>query len=58
MENVILIVVIGMILGLAVGYIFKAKKNGRKCIGCPDSCKCGNCSGCCGSGGKEAPSEK
>ena len=25
-----------------------AKKNGRKCIGCPDSESCsGNCSGCC-----------
>lgn len=48
MENVILIAVIGCILGVALGYIFKAKKSGRKCIGCPESCQCGSCSGCCG----------
>ena len=52
MENVILIGVIGLILGLAAGYVYKAKKRGAKCIGCPDAKTCsGNCGGCsCGCG--------
>lgn len=55
MENIILILVIGLILGLAAGYVWKAKKRGVKCIGCPDSGACsGNCSGCSGCCGKQA----
>ncbi len=47
MENVILILVLALILGGAIVYIVKAKKKGRKCIGCPDGAKCsGKCSGC------------
>ena len=44
MDTVIVVLVLAAILGLAIGYIVKAKKNGKKCIGCPygDSC-CGNC---------------
>ncbi len=34
------------ILGGAVFYIVKAKKSGRKCIGCPDSGSCGK-NDCC-----------
>jgi len=50
MENVILVVIIALIIGGAVRYIYKAKKNGAKCIGCPNGSKCsGQCSGCsCG----------
>lgn len=48
MENVIIIAVVLVIVGLAGAYIYKAKKNGKKCIGCPDS---GSCSGNCGSCG-------
>ncbi|MBQ8743324.1 MAG: FeoB-associated Cys-rich membrane protein [Clostridia bacterium] len=60
MENVIIVVILALILGAAIAYIIKAKKSGKKCIGCPDSCSCGtkkdgtespscqgNCS-CCG----------
>ena len=45
----ILLAVVAVVLGLAGWYIYKAKKNGKKCIGCPDSCACsaGNCSGGC-----------
>ena len=54
MENIIAIVVILAIVGLAAGTIIKAKKRGQKCIGCPDSkycsknctSSCGGCSGC------------
>ena len=52
MENFLILAVLGLILGGAAGYVYKAKKAGRKCIGCPDGgqCNCnGSCSGCsCG----------
>ena len=44
MENAIIIAVVLVIVALASFYIYKAKKSGKKCIGCPDSGKC-NC-GC------------
>ena len=48
MDNAIIIAIVALILGLAIFYIVKSKKSGRKCIGCPDSGNCsGNCS-CCG----------
>jgi len=46
MENFIIVVVIAVIIALAIFYICKAKKSGKKCIGCPDSCNC--CSKGCG----------
>ena len=49
MENIILIALLGVILGGAAGYVYKSKKKGVKCIGCPDGSKCsGPCSGGCG----------
>ena len=53
MENLVIIAIVGAIVGLASGYIYKAKKRGVKCVGCPDSGTCsGNCSGCKGCGTK------
>ncbi len=47
MVDFILILIIVLIVGLAGFYIYKAKKSGRKCIGCPDSKTCqGKCAGC------------
>lgn len=47
MENIILVGIIIIILGLALVYIIRERKNGRKCIGCPDSKNCnGNCGNC------------
>ncbi len=44
---IIAIAAIVLIIGGALAYIIKAKKSGKKCIGCPDSSSCsGNC-GCC-----------
>lgn len=40
MENIIAIIVILLIIGLAVFYIIRAKKQGQKCIGCPLSKTC------------------
>jgi len=52
MENIVIILVIGLIVGLAAGYVYRAKRRGAKCIGCPDaktcSGNCGGCNGCCG----------
>ena len=51
----IVLAVIAAILGLAGWYIYKAKKSGKKCIGCPDSGACsGHCSGCSGNCGCSA----
>ncbi|MBQ4516369.1 MAG: FeoB-associated Cys-rich membrane protein [Clostridia bacterium] len=47
MENLIIAVILLIILGAAIGYIIKAKKNGQKCIGCPASKTCGKkCCSC------------
>lgn len=48
MENAVIIAVVLVIIGLAGFYVYKAKKSGKKCIGCPDG---GNCSGSCSSCG-------
>ncbi|MBQ3095716.1 MAG: FeoB-associated Cys-rich membrane protein [Clostridia bacterium] len=49
-KNAVIVVVIATIVALAAMYIYKAKKAGKKCIGCPDSgsCthNCGSCGGC------------
>ena len=53
----VVIAVILAVLGAAGWYVYRAKKQGRKCIGCPDSGSCsGQCAGCnggCGCGNKE-----
>jgi len=36
-----------LILGGAIAYIVKAKKSGKKCIGCPGGGSCGGCSQSC-----------
>ena len=43
----IILAIVAAILGGAIYFICRAKKNGAKCIGCPDSKTCsGNCSSC------------
>lgn len=56
MDNIIIIAILVVVLGIAALYVYRAKKKGKKCIGCPDggSCsesKCGGCS--CGCGGEK-----
>ena len=46
MTNLILIAVLAVIVGLAARYVYKARKSGAKCIGCPVE---GGCAGTCGS---------
>ena len=42
LPDIIVIAAIVLVIGGAVAYIIKAKKSGRKCIGCP----AGGCSAC------------
>lgn len=57
-DDIIAAVVIVVIIGLAVGYIIKAKRSGQKCIGCPDSKTCsGNCSSCSSCGDRSRTAE-
>lgn len=44
MEHIIVIGVIALILGGAIFYLIRAKKQGQRCVGCPHS---KNCSGKC-----------
>ncbi len=46
MDNLIALLVIVLIVGLAIAYIVKEKKNGAKCIGCPSGKSCGSSCGC------------
>ncbi len=46
--DILILAVIAMILGASVYAIYRSKKSGKKCIGCPDSGACsGKCSGSC-----------
>ena len=57
MDDLIVLAVVAGILAAAAGYVYKQKKSGAKCIGCPDSKTCaGHCQSCTGcSCGKETP---
>lgn len=46
MQTVIVCAVLALILGGAALYLYKQKKRGVKCVGCPYSSSCG---GSCGS---------
>jgi len=46
MTDIIFSAILAVILGSAARYVYKAKKRGAKCIGCPVE---GGCSGCCSS---------
>ena len=54
MENLIILAIVGIIVGLAGGYVYRAKKRGVKCVGCPSGCSCskGSCGGNCGGCGE------
>ena len=46
MINIVIVAVIAIVVGAALTYIIRAKKNGAKCIGCPHSKDCGGSCGC------------
>ena len=48
MSSLIVLIVIALILFFAVRYIYREKKKGKVCVGCPYADSCGhNCSGSC-----------
>lgn len=62
-ENIIVGVILVLMIGAAAFYIYKAKKSGKKCIGCPEGCSCStkpngdgdtSCGCGCGCGGEHA----
>ena len=53
MENIVLAAALALIIGGAAMYVYRAKKKGRRCIGCPDSAGCGKGCGCCCNKGRE-----
>lgn len=53
MTNFIIGAVVLLLVGTAVRYIRKQKKQGAVCIGCPSSCGCGKKQGGCGCHDKE-----
>ena len=47
MADLIILLVVAAILAAAGLYVYKAKKSGHKCVGCPHSKTCsGTCHGC------------
>ena len=49
MIDYIVMGILAVIVLAAAAYVYKAKKSGKKCIGCPDGCSCGcghDCHGC------------
>ena len=44
MIDLVIVLILGAIVGAAGGYVYRAKKRGAKCIGCPVA---GGCSGKC-----------
>ena len=52
MEDIVIIGIMMLLVSLSALYIYKAKKKGRKCIGCPNGCSCTcakgetGCTGC------------
>ena len=48
MVDFLITVIVLSIVGGAAFYIYRAKKSGAKCIGCPDSKTCGGNCGSCG----------
>jgi hypothetical protein len=54
MENVIVLLVVAVIIAVAVLYIYREKKKGSKCIGCPHAKSCPSAAnGGCGCGTKK-----
>ena len=57
LPDIIAIVLIIAVVGGAIAYIVKAKKNGHRCIGCPDSDCCNGCCAACPSACDEKEKE-
>ena len=52
LANILLIAILAAVVGLPSYYIYKTKKAGAACIGCPYAKQCGKKSSGCGCGCK------
>ena len=48
MTDILVLAVIALIVGGATLYIYKAKKSGAKCVGCPHAKTCASARSGCG----------
>ncbi|MBQ8260824.1 MAG: FeoB-associated Cys-rich membrane protein [Lachnospiraceae bacterium] len=59
MIDLIVVIILVLLFGWAISYMVRAKKEGVKCIGCPDakSCsqKCSSCPGGCSADCQNTP---
>ena len=55
--EIIAIILSALIIGAALIYLIKAKKSGKKCIGCPDAASCIGACGACNCGCKSKNEE-
>ena len=46
MENFVIVAILLCILGGIGYYLYRAKKRGEKCVGCPYAKQCGAAGGC------------
>ncbi len=46
MTDILVILALILIVGGAAAYVYKAKKRGQKCIGCPHAAACAEKAGC------------
>ena len=46
MGDIIVLAILAIVIVTIIVYIYRAKKNGQKCIGCPHSKQCSGCGGC------------
>ena len=53
MADLIVLAVVVAIVGGAGAYIYKAKKNGARCVGCSNAGNCGKAHSQCGCHSKE-----
>lgn len=52
MSDLVVILIVALVVGLALAYIIREKKRGVKCVGCPYAKNCGSCHGSCSSQNK------
>lgn len=43
MADIIIVCILVCIVAAIVRYLYKARKRGEKCIGCPNAGQCGSC---------------
>ena len=53
MTNAILVLIILAVVGGAIVYLYRAKKSGRTCVGCPNSKQCGKATCNCNTDNKD-----